>query len=170
MFVDATVSAWLLGPEPGFASPGSSDCAGAVHLRSHRGWMDAHGQTGGTPHQLLSARRKMSRTVHPPNYGDVMVQQKKGPQQSSEERAQRYIVPSEVEQRLGISPATRRRWTNHGLLRAYPIGPFYRPGSGPNREGNRNGSRVRYLEEEVNALAASIKSGALGRSPKPPSR
>jgi hypothetical protein len=79
----------------------------------------------------------------------------------------RYMMPAEVERRLGISPATRRRWTNRGLLRAYPLGPYYQPGPGHNRGGNRNGSRVRYSEEEVNELFTRIKQGVLARPPKP---
>lgn len=79
----------------------------------------------------------------------------------------RYMMPREVEHRLGISPSTRRRWTNRGLLRAYPLGPYYRPGPGENREGNRNGSRVRYSEKQVTDLFERIKKGELARSPKP---
>lgn len=86
---------------------------------------------------------------------------------TSIERGSHYIVPAEVEKILAISPATRRRWTNRGLLRAYPIGPFYRPGRSTGQEGNRNGSRVRYLEEEVRDLAESIRNGDLARAPKP---
>lgn len=77
------------------------------------------------------------------------------------------MMPREVERRLGISPSTRRRWTNRGLLRAYPLGPYYRPGPGENREGNRNGSRVRYSEKQVNDLFERIKRGELAHSPKP---
>ncbi|GHE67456.1 hypothetical protein GCM10018771_56630 [Streptomyces cellulosae] len=79
----------------------------------------------------------------------------------------RYMMPREVEHRLGISPSTRRRWTNRGLLRAYPLGPYYQPGPGDNRRGNRNGSRVRYSERQVNDLFERIKRGELARSPKP---
>jgi hypothetical protein len=82
-------------------------------------------------------------------------------------RQSRYIVPAEVEKVLAISPATRRRWTNRGLLRAYPIGPFYRPGPSVDQEGRRNGSRVRYLEEEVNDLAERIRNGDFTRTQKP---
>ena len=78
------------------------------------------------------------------------------------------MMPAEVERRLGISPPTRRRWTNRGLLRAYPLGPYYQPGPGHPRGGNRNGSRVRYSEAEVNELFERIKRGELARSPKPP--
>jgi hypothetical protein len=77
------------------------------------------------------------------------------------------MMPSEVEKRLGISPSTRRRWTNGGLLHAIPLGPHYRPGPGKNRAGNRNGSRVRYSESEVAALFESLKKGELARSRKP---
>jgi predicted site-specific integrase-resolvase len=77
--------------------------------------------------------------------------------------ADRYLLPVEVEHRLGISPTTRRRWTNRGLLRAYPLGPHYQPGPG----GNRNGSRVRYSEHEVNDLFERIRHGALAVSPRP---
>jgi hypothetical protein len=126
------------------------------------GGMHAYGQSGRvllrvrfTPHSRCS--------VSAATDGDAMSESKNGPGNPVEH----YIVPSEVESRLGISPATRRRWTNRGLLRAYPIGPFYRPGPGPNREGNRNGSRVRYREADVNALAEAIKKGELARSPKP---
>lgn len=79
----------------------------------------------------------------------------------------RYMMPREVEERLGISPSTRRRWTNRGLLRAIPLGPYYRPGPGGGRKGNRNGSRVRYSELEVNDLFERIKKGELARPPKP---
>lgn len=79
----------------------------------------------------------------------------------------RYMMPHEVERRLGISPSTRRRWTNRGLLHAVPLGPHYRPGPGDNRGGNRNGSRVRYSEHQVNDLFDRIKNGELARSPKP---
>ena len=75
----------------------------------------------------------------------------------------RYIVPRDVEIRLGISASTRRRWTQRGLLRAYPLGPFYRPGRSFSPEGRRNGSRVRYSYLEVEALAQRIREGELGR-------
>ena len=73
------------------------------------------------------------------------------------------MMPSEVEERLGISPATRRRWTNRGLLHAIPLGPYYRPGPG----GNRNGSRVRYSEVEVAGLFERLKEGVLAVPSKP---
>lgn len=79
----------------------------------------------------------------------------------------RYMMPREVEHRLGISPSTRRRWTNRGLLRAYPLGPYYQPGPSDNRRENRNGSRVRYSERQVNDLFERIKRGELARPPKP---
>lgn len=85
----------------------------------------------------------------------------------SSHSADRYMMPVEVESRLGISPATRRRWTNRGLLRAYPLGPYYRPGPTGKGAGNRNGSRVRYSEAEVNDLFERIKQGELACSPKP---
>jgi hypothetical protein len=78
-----------------------------------------------------------------------------------------YIIPFEVESRLGISASTRRRWTRRGLLRAYPLGPNYQPGASNNREGNGNGSRVRYSEAEVVDLMGRIKRGELARSLKP---
>ena len=81
-------------------------------------------------------------------------------------RPDRYLVPAEVEFRLGVSPATRRRWTNRGLLRAYPLGPHYQPGPG----GSRNGSRVRYSELEVNDLFERIRRGELARSASPADR
>jgi hypothetical protein len=87
----------------------------------------------------------------------------KSPEIASAVLTDRYMMPVEVERRLGISPATRRRWTNRGLLTAYPLGPYYRPGPG----GNRNGSRVRYSEVEVNDLFERIKRGELTGSPKP---
>jgi len=86
---------------------------------------------------------------------------------NSTEAPDRYIVPREVEIRLGISPSTRRRWTARGLLKAYPLGPFYRTGVSYSQEGNRNGSRVRYSRNEVEDLARRIREGELGRSPKP---
>lgn len=91
----------------------------------------------------------------------------KAPENPHSDSADRYMMPREVEHRLGISPSTRRRWTNRGLLRAYPLGPYYRPGPGDNREGNRNGSRVRYSEKQVNELFERIKRGELAHSPKP---
>jgi hypothetical protein len=78
----------------------------------------------------------------------------------------RYMMPAEVERRLGISPATRRRWTNRGLLHAYPLGPHYQPGP-RGKWGSQNGSRVRYSEAEVNELFERIKRGELARSRKP---
>ena len=48
--------------------------------------------------------------------------------------ADRYLLPVEVEHRLGISPTTRRRWTNRGLLRAYPLAPLP---AGPRRKPQR---------------------------------
>lgn len=82
---------------------------------------------------------------------------------ATSESVSRYMLPCEVECRLGISASTRRRWTNRGLLRAYPLGPHYRPGVG----GSRNGSRVRYIEAEVNDLFHRIKRGEMAQSPKP---
>ncbi|MCG7202357.1 helix-turn-helix domain-containing protein [Streptomyces arenae] len=91
---------------------------------------------------------------------------KQAPESTTTDSTDRYMMPREVEERLGISPSTRRRWTNRGLLHAYPLGPYYRPGPGDNPEGNRNGSRVRYSEHEVNDLFERIKNGALAEPPK----
>ena len=91
----------------------------------------------------------------------------RAPETPHPDSVDRYMMPREVEHRLGISPSTRRRWTNRGLLRAYPLGPYYRPGPGDNRGGNRNGSRVRYSEKQVNELFERIKRGELAHSPKP---
>lgn len=99
--------------------------------------------------------------------GTAMTRTEKKSETSSSSSPDRYMMPSEVEHRLGISPSTRRRWTRRGLLRAVPLGPYYRPGPGDNRGGNRNGSRVRYSEHEVNDLFERIKKGELARSTKP---
>ena len=99
--------------------------------------------------------------------GTAMKRAEKTLEAPSSNSPDRYMMPREVEHRLGISPSTRRRWTNRGLLRAVPLGPYYRPGPGDNRGGNRNGSRVRYSEHEVNDLFERIKKGELASSPKP---
>jgi hypothetical protein len=98
--------------------------------------------------------------------GASISESKRASETAPSDSVDRYMMPREVEHRLGISPSTRRRWTNRGLLHAIPLGPYYRPGPGDNRGGNRNGSRVRYSEREVNDLFERIKNGALAQPPK----
>jgi len=118
-------------------------------------------------HQLRiqgALRSELTRNIRS---GAPMSGTNNAPETPSFNSPDRYMIPREVEYRLGISPSTRRRWTNRGLLRAYPLGPYYRTGPGDNQGGNRNGSRVRYSERQVNELFERIKKGELARSPKP---